>query len=304
MMTGQDPIAMPGQALPAHAPSPMLTSFAAITDRGRARQRNEDSLFVLAQERLTALGHLSLGLFIISDGMGGQAGGDRASASAIQASSEYLLREVVLPLTAATEHAWPSMPIQEALERAFVAANEQVRRDVAGGGATMTAALIIGQRVYIGHVGDCRLYLLRAGALKSLTRDHTVLDRLMELGYVNPDPNYAPEHDPRRNSLWQAIGQDEDPDVEIASHRLEPGDGLLLCCDGLWSTVPAQAMADIITGAHAPTAACRQLVDAANAAGGPDNITAIVIYPIGTRDAGADASEAQAHTIPSGAMNP
>jgi protein phosphatase len=269
-------------------------SFATMTDRGKVRRRNEDAAFALAHERLTALGNLSLGLFMVADGMGGQTAGDRASAIAIQTSSEFLLREIVFPLATLLENAQPSMPIQEAIERAFLVANNQVLREVSGGGATLTAALLIGQRVYVGHVGDCRLYLLRAGSLQLLTRDHSLLNRLIELGQMEAGPDYQPERDPRRNSLWQAMGQSEDPEVDIASHRLEPGDGLLLCCDGLWSAVSAESMAGIMLGAASPAAACQQLIGAANAAGGPDNITAIIVYPLGMPERLPTDSAAQA----------
>jgi len=259
----------------------LASPLALASDRGQARELNEDSVFALLLERLSDQGDLTVGLFLIADGMGGQVGGERASASAIQAAGESLLREVVLPLAGPSAGRWQGAPIHEAIGHAFTAANDLVRQTAPGGGTTLTAVLLIGRRIYVGHVGDCRLYLVRGRALQSLTRDHSILSRLIELGQIEPDRVESPDNDPRRNALYRAIGQPDELEVDIFSHSLEPGDGLLLCSDGLWGSVSAEAMAETVARASTPAEACRRLIETANAAGGSDNITAILVCPIG-----------------------
>jgi len=209
--------------------------------------------------------------------MGGHANGQQASFSAVQAASECLLREVILPLTQPSAEQRQSTPMNEALENAFMAANARVWRDAPGGGSTLTIVLLIGRRIYVGHVGDCRLYLIRRGELELLTRDHSLLNRLIELGQIEADDTLPLENDPRRNSLYQAIGQLEPMEIDFFSRTVEAGDELLLCCDGLWSAAPAEELGRIIASAASPADACRRLVERANAAGGHDNITAILI---------------------------
>jgi serine/threonine protein phosphatase PrpC len=270
----------PLSASPA-ASEPLAGRFAMISDIGRQREQNEDSAFGLLQQRISDAGAQALGLFILADGMGGQAAGERASAVAVQAAGECLLREVFLPLLDPTGLRWSGVPINEAIGHAFEAANAGVLDAAPGGATTLTLVIMIGRRLYVGHAGDCRLYLLRDGALRALTRDHSILSRLIELGQASESEGRAADQDPRRHTLYRAVGQAEGAEYDLLSFTLEAGDGLLLCCDGLWGTVSDAEMAHVLTQAGSPAEACRQLVDLANRSGGPDNITAIVIPPAG-----------------------
>jgi PPM family protein phosphatase len=262
-------------------PAPIAGQFALLTDIGQARALNEDSAFACVQGHLSVQGSQSVGIFIVADGMGGHNEGERASLTAVRAASESLLREILLPLVDPSGDTWPHVPINEAIEHAFQEAQRRVSQNVVGGGTTLTAALLMGRRVYVGHVGDCRLYLWRDGHLTSLTRDHSILSRLMELGEVTQEEIDDTSDDERRHALYRAIGQPQEVEIDLSSRSVDPQDSLLLCSDGLWGSVPEAIMRDILAKEPSPVRACRELVAEANQRGGPDNITVILVHPIG-----------------------
>jgi protein phosphatase len=135
--------------------------------------------------------------------------------------------------------------------------------------------LILGNQLTLAHVGDSRAYLVgKNGGMEALTRDHSLVKRLVELGQITVDE--AAVH-PQRNVLYRALGQGEPFDPDVSSIRLPETGYLLLCSDGLWSVVTEENMHRIIMDALGMEMACQMLVDAANAAGGPDNISAILI---------------------------
>jgi protein phosphatase len=161
------------------------------------------------------------------------------------------------------------------METAMAAANRAVFSGVPeGGGTTLTCALVIGQQLVLSHVGDSRAYVITPDGFEQLTRDHSLVQRLQELGQLSAAE--AAIH-PQRNVLYRAIGQGEGLEVDIASRRLASGSMLLLCSDGLWGLVPDDRIQEMIRQAASPQAACEALVAAANAAGGPDNITAVLV---------------------------
>jgi len=139
----------------------------------------------------------------------------------------------------------------------------------------MTAALILGNQMTIAHVGDSRAYLIgKNGQFEALTRDHSLVNRLVELGQITTDE--AAVH-PQRNVLYRALGQGEPFDPDIHSIQI-PGSGfLLLCSDGLWSVVSESELQNLVRTSSSPEDTCQRMVEAANAAGGPDNISAILI---------------------------
>jgi protein phosphatase len=142
------------------------------------------------------------------------------------------------------------------------------------GGTTATVALVFNDQLIIGHVGDSRAYIVTNTGIEQLTRDHSLVQRLQELGQLTAAE--AAVH-PQRNVLYRAIGQGEGLEVDVHSHRLAPGMRILLCSDGLWGLVSDSLMLEIIWKAPDNQTACNQLVEAANAAGGPDNITAVMV---------------------------
>jgi protein phosphatase len=222
---------------------------------------------------LEAMPHF--GLFVVADGMGGHALGERASGIAARTMARTAL-ESVLPSLLADPHGDQDRPsLTELMETAMNAANRAVFSGVPeGGGTTLTCALIMGEQIVLSHVGDSRAYIVTPETFEQLTRDHSLVQRLQELGQLSASE--AAIH-PQRNVLYRAVGQGEGLEVDIDSRRLTPGSVLLLCSDGLWGLVPDDRIQALIRQSPHPQAACEALVAAANAAGGTDNITAVMI---------------------------
>lgn len=246
------------------------------THIGQVRKRNEDSYFTL-EARLSRNGEtFPFGLFLVADGMGGHKGGQLASALTSRVVVESVLREFYLPwLASDTEDAMLQRPINEVLIEAANEANLTVHRSAPPeAGTTLTCALIQGTNAYIAHVGDSRAYLMRQGRLEQITKDHSLLARLIELGQISPEE--AASH-PQRNVLYKAIGQGSTLDVDFYLKSLPTNSYLLLCSDGLWGVVPEARMAAIVRETPSPQDACHRLVREANARGGEDNITVILV---------------------------
>jgi serine/threonine protein phosphatase PrpC len=235
-----------------------LSSFAG-TDVGRTRSGNEDSYFC------------GRNVFAVADGLGGHQGGEVASAAAVAPLAALDGREFADPAEAA-----------EALTAAIREANAAIIDQAAGDpglwgmGTTVTAAAGAGDRhLQLAHVGDSRAYLLRDGSLEQLTTDHTVVGELVRRGRLTPDQ--AAIH-PERSILTRAVGLDPRVPVDTPDPlELVPGDQVLLCSDGLTEAVPDSRIAELLSTSPDGDAACRALIDAANDAGGPDNITVVLI---------------------------
>lgn len=245
---------------------------------GRQRELNEDSLFTMST---TIAGHNSnapFGLFIIADGMGGHQYGEIASNTALRVVSGYILKKFHNTLFSI-----PSMPVEESLQEIMLAAIAEAQRvvlnEAPGSGTTVTAALVLGQQLTIGHVGDSRGYLIYDNErIDSVTRDHSLVRRLEELGQITSAE--AAVH-PQRNVLYRALGQGETLDPDLSTVPFPVGSYLLLCSDGLWGLVTDDEIKKIIFEAPTIQRACQNLVSAANAAGGPDNISAILVQSLG-----------------------
>jgi len=149
-----------------------------------------------------------------------------------------------------------------------------VYSNVPGGGTTLTGALIVNDRAVLAHVGDSRAYLHHDGVLRQITKDHSYVDKLVEMGQLTAEE--AASH-PQKNVLYRAVGQEGQLEVDTHLETIPPGGRLLLCCDGLWSMMSDDDVRRILGSAPTPQAACDQLVETANAAGGRDNITAVVV---------------------------
>lgn len=242
---------------------------------GKVRRRNEDAYFTL-EATLSRNGEtFPFGLFLVADGMGGHKGGELASSLTARVVAEAILREFYLPwLNSEVEDTVPQRPINEVVLEAANQANLAVHRIAPEAGTTLTCALIQGANAYIAHVGDSRAYLIRQGRLEQITQDHSLLARLIELGQISPEE--AASH-PQRNVLYKAIGQDSTLEVDFYLRSLPANSYLLLCSDGLWGFIEEERMAEIVREASSPQIACQQLVREANARGGEDNITVILI---------------------------
>jgi len=242
---------------------------------GKVRKRNEDAYFVLQASLLQNGETFPFGLFLVADGMGGHEGGELASALTARVVAEAILKEFYLPwLTGDSERSIPQRPINEVLLEAANEANLLVHRLAPEAGTTLTCALIQGTNAYIAHVGDSRAYLIRQGRLEQITQDHSLLARLIELGQISPEE--AASH-PQRNVLYKAIGQGSTLEVDFYLKSLPTHSFLLLCSDGLWGFIREERMAAIVREAPTPQDACQQLVREANAQGGEDNVTVVLV---------------------------
>lgn len=241
---------------------------------GMQRDHNEDSLFTLATCLTNEQNYLPFGLFIVADGMGGHQHGEIASGIAVHTLSSYLLRKLYLPLLSQPPNP-PNVSLQEIMQEGVQEAHRAIRKNVSGGGTTLTAAILFGSQMVLAHVGDSRAYIIRPGGeVTPLTRDHSLVKRLVELGQITVEE--ASIH-PQRNVLYRALGQGEPFDPDIQTMHLSQGGYLLLCSDGLWNMVGESEIHSIVYSNPEPEIACQKLVEAANKAGGPDNISAILV---------------------------
>jgi len=270
---------------------------AGLTDVGREREHNEDAIYYL----VTRDGRdEALGLFVVADGVGGQLAGELASQWAVAAVREALRDLLSPPGPDQTDPSNAGHTHDLALSRAetlrikrgsslrdrvlhaaqsgnvTVYAQTQERPEEAGNaGTTLTMALVLGAQAVIANVGDSRTYLLRGGDMRQVTRDHSLIAGLVASGNVRPEEAFS---HPARNVIVRSLGRDPEVEVDVFEERLRPGDAILLCSDGLWEMIQDDTtIASIARDAATPMDACRSLIDAANAAGGADNISAIVV---------------------------
>jgi protein phosphatase len=241
---------------------------AVATDPGKRRRRNEDAYVVEPP------------LFAVADGMGGAQAGEiaaRIAATSLRESSGRSGEEAVVEL------------IKEANRRVFEAAAGDEARS--GRGTTITAALVEGDRVQIGHVGDSRAYRIRDGRLEQLTEDHSLVAELVRSGKLSPEE--ADVH-PQRSVITRTVGTDPDVDVDTFSIDARPGDVFVLCSDGLTTMVADESILELVERNRANLdKTAKALVDAANKGGGEDNIT-IVLFELGEDDGSASLEETAA----------
>ena len=236
-----------------------VIEFGSRTDIGCVREQNEDSLIVKPP------------LFVVADGMGGHAAGEVASEICVKTIEEC-----------APEH-----PDAESLGMAVEEANRAIINAALSGegregmGTTCTAAMIEGERLVIAQVGDSRAYLLHAGSLIQLTRDHSLMANMIEAGQITAE---EARYHPNRSVITRALGNDPDMVPDLYEINVEAGDRLLLCSDGLTSMVPNSEIEQIMRRTPDPQRCATQLVNEAIAVGGADNITVIVANVTGLQE--------------------
>jgi len=239
--------------------------WASRTHIGKIRNENEDSLFVDKKSNR---------VFIVADGMGGHNAGEIASRLAIEKVSEYIERNFN---DINTEN---SIEIVNLIEGSIRVANDEIYKqslsyeDWDGMGTTITMALFLKDKVYIGHVGDSRAYLLRGNELKQLTEDHTLVCELLKNGSITEVE--AKSH-PKRNVITKALGTEINPLPDIIDYDVKDGDVFILCTDGLTNIVDNYEIKKCFENKLDLQEACDFLVDQANDRGGFDNITLIAI---------------------------
>lgn len=242
---------------------------------GMQRDHNEDSLFTLTTTMSSEDSNMPFGLYIVADGMGGHQHGELASAAAVRVLGTHTIGELYAPLFSPNPTP-PSASIQEIMDDGVQAAHRQILREVQGGGTTLTAVLIRGEQMTLAHVGDSRAYAISEdGKMEVLTRDHSLVQRLVELGQITDEE--AAVH-PQKNVLYRALGQGEPFTPDISTLPTPQSGYLMICSDGLWGVVPEEQISKIVLESANPQEACSLLVAAANDAGGPDNITAILVH--------------------------
>jgi protein phosphatase len=268
---------------------PLVVRAAGLTDPGRVRPSNEDHFLIAVLSRSLRVEQTSLPqrgeyrgrnwsqVLLVADGVGGHAAGEVASALSVEAVEAFILDLLrrFSNLQAADEGGVVS-DLRQAVLQADARIVEEAGHhpEFAGMGTTLTMAFTSGRRLFVIHAGDSRCYLLHGGALRQLTEDHTVAAELARRGMIRPE-------DVRRHQ-WRNVvtnvlgGKGAGVTVEVHRADVEPGDAVLLCTDGLTDMVDDGQIATALAGEAEPAAACRRLVDLANAAGGRDNVTVIV----------------------------
>ena len=261
------------KAAPKLHPPQLLTGFGQSI--GRVREHNEDSVFVLNASLSGEKEGAPFGIFIIADGMGGHQHGEVASNTAIRAMAGCLVRKLYQPFFGLVPDD-QGESLHEIMQAGVQEAQQAVVRQVPGGGTTLTAAVVLGEQLTLAHVGDSRAYFLHPdGRVQQITRDHSLVWRLQELGQITEKE--ALVH-PQRNVLYRAIGQGDPFEPDVATMPFPRPGTLMMCSDGLWGLVQEEEIFRIVHTAASPAIACQQLIDAANAEGGPDNISVILVH--------------------------
>ena len=245
---------------------------------GKQRDHNEDSVLAQTSTMSGSTESIPFGLYIVADGMGGHQFGEVASNAAIRIMGGNITKKFQSYL-----YNLPTQPLQDSLqevmETSIMEAHQYVQREAPGSGTTVTAALVLGQQVTIAHVGDSRAYAVHPdGRMEVITRDHSLVKRLEELGHLSKD---EAENFPHRNVLIRALGQGESLEADIFTIPFPQPGYLMICSDGLWGVLNENDIFRMIIDAPNLHRACQNLVEAANAAGGPDNITVILAQMIG-----------------------
>jgi serine/threonine protein phosphatase PrpC len=276
---------------------PVVLQSGHFTDVGLVRELNEDSILALNLTQYYESVQTQIGIYVVSDGMGGEAAGEVASRVSVRAVAEWMTDKLISASLRSTHEekiAAPThtgglrlavadgneMATTEMLRQAVVHANREVlayaraNPDERGLGATLTVAMMVGEVLSIAHVGDSRCYLLNGDKFEQITEDHSLVQKMVNTG--NLTRSEARIH-PYRNVIYRSIGADEQIEIDIIRRKLVSGDVLLLCSDGLNGMLSDDHIRDILMVNPDPYAAAKELVVAANAAGGEDNTSVIVV---------------------------
>jgi len=241
---------------------------------GKQRELNEDSLLAITSTLAGNSGNVPFGLYVVADGMGGHQFGEVASNAAIRTVAGYVIRKFHPYLFNLKPE-----PLDESLQEIMLAAVSEaqkvIQREAPGSGTTLTAALVLGQQVTIAHVGDSRAYVIHPdGRVEPVTRDHSLVKRLEELGHISATEAATYPH---RNVLYRALGQGELLEPDIFTIPFPVSGSLMMCSDGLWGVISDQDILRAVNESPNLQRACQNLVSAANAAGGPDNISVLLV---------------------------
>lgn len=241
--------------------------FCGITDIGKSRKENQDGFFLCDEFE-------NIKYFIIADGMGGVNGGKVASTAAIEAIKAYI-DENIYDIELEEEQ------IKELIKGAILNANKFIYQKAIreekykGMGTTVILAVTYGNRVYIGHVGDSRLYRVRKNIIRQLTKDHSYVQALLEEGSIT---KIEAQNHPQKNILLKVVGCEEDIEPDIIIKGFKKDDVLVMCTDGLTNMISTKEIYDVVSSGKVDLKeTCKKLVDMANNNGGFDNISVVLI---------------------------
>jgi serine/threonine protein phosphatase PrpC len=245
---------------------------------GKQRELNEDSVLAFTSTMAGNSGNLPFGLYIVADGMGGHQFGEVASNAAIRIVTGIVLKKFHPYLFDIKPEAMEES-FQEIMLEAVNEAQRVVQMEAPGSGTTLTAALVVGQQITFAHVGDSRAsFVYPDGRIENITRDHSLVQRLQELGHITPE---EAENYPHRNVLYKALGQGDLLEPEIFTIAFPQPGTLMISSDGMWGVVSEKDIIHAVNESDTLQRACQNLVSAANTAGGPDNISVVLAQLIG-----------------------
>lgn len=250
----------------------MKIRYAAKTDVGMKRTHNEDYFSLVEEEQL----------FIVADGMGGHASGEVASKMSAETMSEFYRRtredeDATWPFKMDRSLSYIENRLVCSIKLANLRIYETSMRDIRykGMGTTIVSVMVFGDKIYVAHVGDSRVYRIRNGEIVQLTRDHSLLEDYKE---AKPDMTEEEERNfPHKNVITRALGMRETVQVDIRGHQIESGDVYVLCSDGLSGMITDPQIRDLTMNAASLERAVAELVDAGNRNGGTDNITTLLL---------------------------
>ncbi len=268
-----------------------------FTDVGKIRELNEDSLLVLNLTQYFESVQTNIGLYIVSDGMGGEAAGEVASRVTVRAIAEWITDKLISAslrsthgerIAAETEtggirlasSTGADVRASELLTNAIIHANQEVLQyarlnpHTRGLGATVTAAMLVGNSLTVGHVGDSRAYVISARGIEQISEDHSIVERMVREGQIERD---EARYHPYRNVIYRSIGCREEIEIDIVRCMLRSGESFVLCSDGLNGMLTDEEIYEIVVRNTEPSQAGKELVVAANANGGEDNVSVVVV---------------------------
>jgi protein phosphatase len=271
-------------------------SYAAQTHVGRERPHNEDGVAACSFTTVTNSRAISCGLFAVSDGMGGHNAGEIASMTAIKSmvaavNRDYFRKLVQSRFFLLPDHVYnyhfkklkaPPAPPEprRVLPRAIQRANKDIielsRKNPAffGMGATITAVILVDRLLTVASVGDSRCYVIQGDRLEQVTRDHTIVNQMLELGTISPE---EAKYHPGRNFLYRSLGSDDVMELDVYEQELTPPAWVLLCSDGLNNMVTDEQILQTVGRSRSPERVATRLVRKANRAGGKDNISVVLV---------------------------
>jgi len=249
-----------------------------VTGVGLVRDHNEDGFLTFELSLGGGMKGIQFCLAAVADGLGGHEGGEIASDLALRVLAENMVHGIISPALPSDSTRLIGESVSGLLRESVQKANGEVYAQGQlkhnGMATTLVAVAVLGQTTCIANVGDSRIYLLEENELRQLSKDHSLVQEMVDKGKIKPEQIYT---HPMRSIISRCLGLGPKVDVDLFHEELKPGDSLLLCSDGLWEMVRDNELRDILLAADSAQSACDRLRAQANENGGVDNITAIVL---------------------------